>query len=135
MKNMKTKITPLIIAGLFGATIASQGAVITTPTGLEAGDEYRLVFVTSGTTAAISSDIATYNAFVVAAAASITDFSGTVEGSTTWTAIGSAATVNANANTSTTGAGAGIGIFLLNDTAIATSYTDLWGSSLFLVDS
>ena len=40
-------------------------------------------------------------------------------------------------NTSTTGAGTGIGIYLLNDTTIATGYTDLWDgtiANLFNVD-
>ena len=133
---MKTKITSLILASLFGATIASQAAVITMPTGLSAGDQYRLVFVTSTTIAATSTEIATYNTFVNDLA--------TLEGlnyiagqTTTWTAIGSTATDNARDNTSTTGAGTGIGIYLLNDTTIATSYTDLWDgaiANLFNVD-
>ena len=127
---MKTKITSLILASLFGATIASQAAVITMPTGLSAGDQYRLVFVTSTTIAATSTDIATYNTFVNDLA--------TLEGlnyiagqTTTWTAIGSTATDNARDNTSTTGAGTGIGIYLLDGaTLIANNYADLWDGSI-----
>ena len=123
---MKTKITSLIIAGILGAALASQAAITTTPTGLVAGDQYRLVFVTSTLTDATATDIADYNAFVTAAATGITDFSGTVEGSTTWTAIGSTDSVNALTNTGTTGAGTGIGTYLLNDTLFAADYTTLW---------
>ena len=137
---MKTKkILALLISGVFATTMASQGAVITMPSGLSAGDQYRLVFVTSTTTTATSTDINTYNTFVnnLAITAGLDTIAGTVEGSTTWTAIGSTDSVNARDNTSTTGAGTGIGIYLLNDTAIATSYTDLWDgtiANLFNVD-
>ena len=124
------KTTSLITAGILGAALASQAAIITTPTGLSAGDQYRLVFVTSTLTEATSTDIADYNAFVTLAATGITDFSGTVEGSTTWTAIGSTDSVNVLDNTGTTDAGTDIGIYLLNDTAIATSYTDLWSGTI-----
>jgi len=134
------KILALLISGVFATTMASQAAVITMPSGLSHGDQYRIVFVTSTTIQATSSDISTYNAHVTAAAALNPDLAvieGTVEQTTTWTAIGSTATVNARDNTSTTGAGTGIGIYLLNDTAIATSYTDLWDgtiANLFNVD-
>ena len=135
---MKTKITSLILASLFGATIASQAAVITMPSGLSAGDQYRLVFVSSTTIDATSSDIDIYNAHVTAAAALNTDlatFAGTIEQTTTWTAMVSAGTTTALAdnvrdNTSTTGAGTGIGIYTLDGASIATSYTDLWDNSL-----
>ena len=133
------KTTSLITAGILGAALASQAAIITTPTGLSAGDTYRLVFVTSETTAATETGIAFYNDFVndAAIAAGLGTIAGTVEGSTTWTAIASTATDNARDNTATTGAGTDIGIYLLNDTAIATSYTDLWDltiTNLFNVD-
>jgi len=138
---MKTKkILALLISGVFATTMASQAAVITMPSGLSHGDQYRIVFVTSTTIQATSSDISTYNAHVTAAAALNPDLAvieGTVEQTTTWTAIGSTDSVNARDNTSTTGAGTGIGIYLLNDTAIATSYTDLWDgtiANLFNVD-
>ena len=126
------KILALLISGVFATTMASQGAVTIIPSGLNSGDQYRLVFVTSTTTTATSTDISTYNTFVnnLAITAGLDTIAGTVEGSTTWTAKGSTLTVDAIDNTSTTGAGTGIGIYLLNDTAIATSYADLWDSSL-----
>ena len=126
---MKTKITSLILAGLFA--IAAQAAVITMPSGLSHGDQYRIVFVTSTTIQATSSDISTYNAHVTAAAALNSDlntFAGTIEQTTTWTAIASTATVDAIDNTSTTGTG--VGIYLLNDTLFASNYTALWGANI-----
>ncbi len=129
---MKTKIALLILAGLFGATMASQAAVITVPSGLKHGDQYRLVFVTSTTTTATSTDINTYNTFVndLAITAGLDTIPGTAEGTTTWTVMGSTSSISARTNTGTTGAGTGIGIYTLNDTAIATSYTDLWDGGL-----
>ena len=120
---MKTKITHLILAGLFGATIASQAAVTIIPTGLNLGDQYRLVFVTSTTTAATSSDIDFYNTFVNTAAALNSDLAGI-----SWTAIASTADDDARDNTSTTGTG--VGIYLLNDTVFASNYTALWGTNI-----
>jgi len=117
------KIKTLILAGLFGAAMASQGAVVTQPTGLNPGDQYRLVFITSTTRDAASTDIADYNAFVNTAAALNSDLDGI-----SWTAIGSTATVDARDNTSTTGTG--VPIYLLNDTAIADDYADLWDGSI-----
>jgi len=124
------KIRTLVLAGLFAATMASQGAVTIVPTGLSAGDQYRLVFITSTTTPATSTDINTYNTFVNnrAIAVGLDTIAGTEEGSTTWTAIGSTATVDAIDNTSTTGAG--VPIYLLNDTKIADDYADLWDGSI-----
>ena len=126
------KIKALILTCLFGAAMASQADIITVPTGLSAGDQYRLVFVTSTTTAATETGISYYNTFVndLATTAGLDTIAGTVEGTTTWTAIGSTASVDARVNTSTTGAGTGIDIYLLNDTTIATSYTDLWDGSI-----
>ena len=83
------KILALLISGVFATTMASQAAVITMPSGLSHGDQYRIVFVTSTTIQATSSDISTYNAHVTAAAALNPDLAvieGTVERTTTWTA-------------------------------------------------
>ena len=133
---MKTKITSLILASLFGATIASQAAVITMPTGLSYGDQYRLVFVTSTTTTATSSDVSYYNNFVnsLATTAGLNYIAGQT---TTWTAMASVGTtqvgaINVKTNTSTVNGtdGTGMTIYTLNDTAIATSYADLWDGSL-----
>jgi hypothetical protein len=134
---MKTKkILALLISGVFATTMASQAAVITMPSGLSHGDQYRIVFVTSTTIAATSSDISTYNAHVTAAAALNPDLAvieGTVEQTTTWTAIGSTDSVNALTNTSTTGTG--VPIYLLNGDLFAADYTTLWDNGATLKPS
>ena len=87
------------------------------------GDTYRLIFVTSGTTACNSSNIATYNAFVqgLANAAGL--------GGATWKVVGSTATVDARDNTHTNPGvdGAGEPIVRMDGTfVIANNYADLW---------
>ena len=98
------------------------------------GDQYRLVFVSSTRTNALSGDIAYYNAHVQAAASSAG------LGSVTWNAIastsaahGGTATVDARDNTSTnfTVDPVGMGIFLIDgSTIIADNYTDLWDGTI-----
>lgn len=118
---MKTKITSLITAGMLGATMASQAAVVTVPTVLNPGDTYRLVFLTSTTTVATSTSISTYNTFVNAAADLNSDLD-----AISWTAMGSTATVNVRDNTGTTGAGTSIAIYTVTGNLVANDYTDLW---------
>ena len=68
-------LTLIILIGIaaVGMSITSAKAtIVTLPTGLNPGDQYRLVFLTSTERNATSSDIAVYNAFVTAAAAGIT---------------------------------------------------------------
>lgn len=94
----------------------------------QSGDTYRLAFVTSGTTTAASTDIATYNTFVQNAAAGSTAYGNL--GSVTWKALASTATTNVKDNTGTA-SGVGESIFLLNGTTSASAvfadnYADLW---------
>lgn len=53
----------LVVMCTAGAAHVQAGPIVV-PTGLAAGDQYYLAFVTSGETAATSGDIATYNTFV-----------------------------------------------------------------------
>ncbi len=89
MKFFRFALT-LIAATSISATTASAGS-IATPTGLNPGDQFRIVFVTQGTTAANSSDISTYDTFVTNQANSATYNGATI----TWQAIGSTPSVNA----------------------------------------
>ncbi len=114
-----------IVAVLFSAANVFA-AIITLPTSLNLGDEYRLAFVTSGTRDATSSDIADYNTFVTNAANAVPALASL---GTTWTAIGSTATVDARDNTNTVpstvnGGSVGVPIFLLNDTKLVDSNND-----------
>ncbi len=78
---------------MIGALSRVQAASVTTvPPGLQAGDTYRLVFVTSTTMDATSTDIGVYNSFVQSVADSVSDLAAL---GATWTAIASTGAVNA----------------------------------------
>ncbi|BAV34320.1 hypothetical protein SCL_2029 [Sulfuricaulis limicola] len=89
LKRIWAGVLLLFISGV------SHAALIA-PAGLNTGDKFHLIFVTSGTTDAYSADIATYNAFVQATAdaAGI----GSAIGLTDWRVLGSTPTVNAADN-------------------------------------
>jgi hypothetical protein len=93
------------------------------------GDTYRLVFLTSQTTQANSSEINDYNAFVQSVAAGSTAFPQL--GNTSWKLIGSTATVDARDNTGTNpGSGVGVPIFRLDSVMVANDNNDLWDESI-----
>ena len=126
--------TIIVIVGCTAMAPASRvyAVIITQPSSLNPGDSYRLAFVTAGTRDATSTNIADYNTFVTNAANAIPALASL---GTTWTAIGSTATVEARDNTntvpSTVGGGSlGVPIFLLNDTKLADSNDDLWDGSI-----
>ena len=104
------------------ATPARAGPVITEPTSLSPGDQYRLAFATSTTRSALSPDITVYNAFV--------DALGDTVIVSDWRAIASTSAVDARDNTgtlpSTAGGSLGVPIFLLSDTLLFGSNDDLW---------
>lgn len=85
----------VLTVAVVGIASRSEAATIILPAGLNPGDHYRLIFVTSTTRDATSSNIADYNDFVSAVAASNPDLFGL---GVTWTAIGSTDTVNATDN-------------------------------------
>ncbi len=58
------RIIPFLLLAVALAGGAQAGTVVTVPTDLNPGDQYRLVFVTNGTRDAQSTDIADYNTFV-----------------------------------------------------------------------
>jgi hypothetical protein len=78
---------------ILGAASTSIAVPITVPTGLSPGDEYRLVFVTSTTRNATSSNIADYNLFVTGVANTIPEL---LALGTTWSATGSTRTVGSD---------------------------------------
>lgn len=96
------------LRSLFAAPIE-----IKEPKGLQGGDHFRIIFVTPGTTNAVSSDISTYDAFVNSQAAGAT-YNGQV---IHWSAIGSTATVDARDHIGQTNSG----VYLADGTQIATS--------------
>ncbi len=117
--------------GVIVAPTGASAAIVTTPTDLSLGDQYRLAFVTSTTRDATSSEIAVYNAFVTTAANSQMDLA---DLGATWTVIGSTPTVDARDNTGTKptlfGGTVGVPIYLLDGiTEIADNNADLWDGS------
>ena len=100
------------------------------PSGLNDGDRFRLLFITSTVRNATATAIATYNTFVQTAAkaghSAITDSCGNL-----FKVVGSTATTNARNNAGTTGAG--FPIHWLGGAKVADSYTDFhdgsWDSS------
>ncbi len=90
-----------LVAGLTALLLlagVSEGAIVTVPGDLNAGDTYRLVFTTSTVTDAQLPDIDYYNDFVTAAANGSPDL---VALGTNWRAIVSTSTVGAAWNTGT----------------------------------
>ena len=107
---------------------ASLAAPVVTPTSLNPGDTYRLAFVTSTTRDATSTNIADYNAFVTSVANTVAQLAAL---NTTWTAIGSTASVAARDNTGTNPfTDPSAPIFLLNDTKLADDNLDLWNGNV-----
>tara|TARA_R110002110_G_scaffold375874_1_gene585682 strand:+ start:353 stop:1084 length:732 start_codon:yes stop_codon:yes gene_type:complete len=130
--KFEKKVGSLLAALLFGSGLAAPAicAPVVLPTGLNAGDQYRLAFVTNAIRDAQSTDINDYNTFVTNVANSQTELAGL---GTTWTAIASTPTVDARTNTATdpTPPGnTGVPIFLLNNTMLAAHYDDLWDGTV-----
>ena len=102
-----------------GQTVAADWEHI--PSGIAPGDSFRLLFVTSTTRDASSTDIADYNAHVQSAAgaqASVQSFKGQ------FTALISTASVDARDNTATTGTG--VPIHWLGGEKVADDYGDFY---------
>lgn len=104
-------------------------APITTPPGLNPGDQYRLAFVgNSGTTTAQSGNIADYNGVATSAANAQAELAAL---GTTWTAIVSTSSVDARVNTGTNpNATTGVPIYRLDGLKIADNNADLWDGSI-----
>lgn len=120
----------VFVMGLSVGSLATA-QVVTVPTGLNPGDDYRLVYVTTSNIAASSTNINDYNNLVQGSLSAelLALTSGDASG---WRAIVSTASDNALLNTLTTPGtdGAGIPIYNLADNILATSYADLWDGSL-----
>jgi hypothetical protein len=117
--------------GVLDVVNANGGINPATGQAWKAGDTYRLVFVTSGTTTCDSTDIATYNNFVQGLAAASTSYPNL--GSGNWKAVGSTATVAARDNTSTNPSANGVGEPIVRMDGlfvIANNYADLWNGDI-----
>ena len=83
---MRKSLAIFLLAAAIASLAAPVMADIIPPIGLAPGSEYQLIFVTAGTTNAESTDISTYNAFVMAEAAL-----NPLLPTATWDAVGSTA--------------------------------------------
>ena len=119
--------TPLIIALPTGCADASDEIRVPSdwalkPSAVSAGGKFRLIFVSSPSRKATSSNIADYNRFVQGEAAaghtSIQPFKGGFR------AVGSTSSVDARDNTCTTGTG--VPIHWLNGSKVADNYGDFY---------
>ena len=108
----------MFVGVVFLLPASSFGIPIPVPAGLSPGDTYHLVFVTSTTRDATSTNIDDYNDFVQAAAnaAGLGDTVGI-----TWKAIGSTATVDARDNALVSAP-----VYRLDGELVATGYDDMW---------
>jgi hypothetical protein len=126
---MRQSIAVLLLAALAASRTLSAWAVpITVPAGLNVGDKYRLVFVTSQQAFAVYTTIDTYNGIAAGTAFGQPQLAAL---GTTWTAIASTSAVDARDNTATNPTIAtGLPIYRLDGTKIADNNADLWDGSL-----
>jgi hypothetical protein len=131
MRHFFSIFTRAVAALLLVAGVASAGTItLSTPTGLNPGDKFRFLAVTSGTTTATTTSINTYNTFVQ------TDLGDAVYngGVVNWKAIGSTSVVDARDNVGGFGSLVPVykpftGTKIAND--LTTNAGGLWTSSLF----
>ena len=121
-----------VVALLVLASGSDAFADVVTVPNAAPGTLYRLVFVTSGTRDAQSSNVSDYNAFALAQANLSPQLAAL---NTTWTAIGSTVvgsiTFNARDNTfSNPNTAAGVAFYQLDGLLIANNNADLWDGTL-----
>jgi hypothetical protein len=125
----------LVALAAVGASRASADLVLSTPSGLSAGDHFRFIFVTgsSSSTTGASSDITTYDTFVRNSVSSLYG-NVTYGGSpiTNWLAVGSTPTVNAKDHLG--GYSSSVSVWLPDGTRVASSLDTaaggLWSGTL-----
>jgi hypothetical protein len=121
---MQTFARVIVLLLLLSANIRAYAGYVS-PSGLKPGDTFRLVFVTSGTINALSSDIGVYDKFVSDAAA--TAGLSTIYGANVqWSAIASTTSVYAKSRFSLTDAQ----IFRLDGERVAIDLSSLWANDL-----
>jgi hypothetical protein len=121
----KTLIRSLTFLAMITCGSIAHALPILTPSGLNPGDTYQLVFVTSTTRDATSPDIADYNTFVQAAADAVWLGGGTVLDGVQWSAIGSTLFVAARDNALVTGP-----VYNLGDELVASDFSDMWDGGI-----
>jgi hypothetical protein len=113
------------------ALVLSRGqarAGIMTPAGLNPGDQFRVIFVSSATRDATSANIADYDTFItdLANAAGLTYNGAPV----TWQALGSTATVAATSSGRLPASTSSPPLYRLDGVKVADSTADLWDGTI-----
>lgn len=132
--DLRRHVRRFIVLGLcFCSSLEARAdLIVSTPSGLSPGDQFRIVFLTVATTQAISGDIGYYNTFVTDDAIRQAGGIGNnvVYGSTalTWTAIASTDSVSAISNIGSFG----VPVYLASGRLVTPSDTSagLWSGSL-----
>ena len=117
---------PVVLSEGAGALVELPARSPMIPSGLAAGDQFRLLFLTSTKRDATSSDIADYNSFVqTAAAAGLPEIQPYSSG---FRAVASTAAVDARDNTATTHTSSdrGVPIYWLGGTKVVDDYEDFY---------
>ena len=121
----------ILTAGLQAPPSAQAQTVTTvplnwelTPSGLVAGNQFRLMFVTHTGHTPSSSDIADYNTYIQSQANASSAHPAIKQYSAGFTVVGSTADDDAHDNTSTTGTG--VPIYWLNGNKVADNYPDFY---------
>jgi PEP-CTERM motif len=122
-----TKLRSVVALMLLSCGLTAHAEFMMLPAGLNPGDQYRLVFVTSGTTNATSTNIQDYNDFAFNQASLNPAL---LSLGTSWKAIGSTHSVHAADNTGTNPMVLGVPIYNLSGDLIASSNADLWDNNL-----
>src|ERR1035437_7738012 len=120
LANLKTLVVMAVAVG--GIASRSYAGTFLFPAGLNPGDLFRLVFVTSTTTVATSPDISYYNSFVTNVADAVPEL---LALNATWTVIGSTSAVSAASNIGATDSG----IYRLDGLEVAAGTTALFTTS------
>lgn len=129
---MKSLASFLVLVVFASSSLWGQEPLLLQPPGLEPGDQYRLMFLTSRSRDATSPDIDVYNAFVqqVADDAPVVGSWGLH-----WSVVGSTEAVNARANTDTDDGdgtnGFGVPIYRLDGVLLVSDYRGLWQAADF----
>ena len=119
-------LSTLVAASVLGGT--AWATPLPTPAGLTAGDTFRFIFLTTGSTAAVSENIADYDAFVSTEAGAATYRGSPIS----WFAVGSTAAVAARDHVG--GFATNVPVYLVIGTKVAsnlgTGLDGLWSGSL-----
>lgn len=117
-------VVALVVVGLL---VHSAPAAAPVPSGLNPGDTYQLIFVTSGTRDATSLNVADYNAFVQTAA----DNAGIgASMGITWKAVVSFQAGNPSSLFARDNAAVSAPVYNMLGDLIATGFSDLWDATL-----